>query len=201
MLQDKNVENLNKSELINTLEWADFYWLSISSLIALQATTLFIIGQPIMSQTTGIRLWCDGEDCEESQHLIDRNTVVNVIHGVVYNWIIDIILPNASASLRFFLAIILEIFREIIDNALVAIDRYRRHDAYGYSGDSIVNSVSDTIAMAVGFCLSNSFFVWIHPLMNASRQVISVFLIMLALNILNLKHFIYREYPNAYEQW
>ena len=44
---------------------------------------------------------------------------------------------------------------EIAENSPIIVDRYRQSAlALGYSGDSVLNSVSDSLAAALGFCLA-----------------------------------------------
>jgi Protein of unknown function (DUF2585) len=55
----------------------------------------------------------------------------------------------------------LEVSWELIENTPFIIDRYRQQAlAQGYVGDSIINSLSDTVCAIVGFFLARSLPVW-----------------------------------------
>ncbi len=112
----------------------------------------------MISRTGGIRIWSgDVHDRENSQHLTDWYTLTHIIHGVGFYYVLGIILSDYSMPLRSLLALVLEVIWEIAENTPMIINRYRRTAlANGYSGDSIVNSVSDTVAMTLGFYLSKS---------------------------------------------
>ena len=57
-----------------------------------------------------------------------------------------------SVERRFLVAIVIEAAWEIVENTPAVIDRYREATiALGYSGDSIVNNLSDIGMMALGF--------------------------------------------------
>ena len=50
---------------------------------------------------------------------------------------------------------------EILENSPIIIDRYREVTmAYGYSGDSVLNSVSDALFMMLGFLAANRMRWW-----------------------------------------
>ena len=56
---------------------------------------------------------------------------------------------------RFAIAISIEALWEIIENSAFIIDRYRAATiALGYSGDTILNSLSDILICGLGFLLA-----------------------------------------------
>lgn len=149
---------MKDSDIVVTPKWLSYYWLIVPSLLAFQGSVLYSLGQPIFSQTGVIRLWCgDTYSRENSQQLTDWYTFTHIIHGIGFYWILGSILPKHSMSARFLLATALEVIWEIVENTPMIINRYRRMAlANGYSGDSILNSVSDTAAMTFGFYLSKT---------------------------------------------
>lgn len=144
---------------MSTPKWLSHYWLIASALIASQGSILFYLGQPMISRTGVLQLWCgDVQSRENSQHLTDWYTFTHVIHGVGSYWILGLLTPRSSMPFRFIIAVAMEVLWEIMENTPMVIDRYRRLAlANGYSGDSIVNSISDTLAMLFGFYISRTF--------------------------------------------
>jgi hypothetical protein len=58
-------------------------------------------------------------------------------------------------------ATLIEAAWEIVENSPVIIDRYREATiAIGYSGDTILNSVSDIVMMVIGFLVARKVPVW-----------------------------------------
>lgn len=73
----------------------------------------------------------------------------------------------------------------------MVIDHYRQQAlAQGYIGDSILNSVSDTLAMIAGFLLAWRFPVWIIVTVALALELFTGLMIRdgLMLNIVNLIH-------------
>jgi len=66
-----------------------------------------------------------------------------------------LLFPRLPAPQRLLIAIGLEVAWEIAENTPLVIRLYRRQAlAQGYSGDSVINSLSDTLAMTLGFLLA-----------------------------------------------
>ncbi len=161
-------------------------------MLALQAIVLYLFGQPALCECGYVRVWM-GEvlSSENSQHITDWYTFSHLIHGFIFYALAWRFFPQLSRAAWLFLALFLEVGWEIAENTPWLIDLYRQQAlAQGYTGDSIINSVIDTLAMVTGFMLASRFS-WIILLTLAVALEIYVgFMIRdnLTLNILNFFH-------------
>jgi hypothetical protein len=121
--------------------------------ITFQVTVLFWFGQPPICECGYVKLW-EGVvlSVGNSQHISDWYTFSHMIHGVLFFFIFSALFPRLSIGWRFLIALGLEVGWEILENTPYVINWYRQQAlAQGYVGDSILNSVSDTIAMVMGY--------------------------------------------------
>jgi hypothetical protein len=159
-------------------------------MIAAQAAVLFSFGQPPICTCGYVKLW-EGVvlSSGNSQHLTDWYTFSHIIHGMLFYALTWALFPRLPVGYRLVMALGIEIAWEITENTPWIIGRYREQAlAQGYSGDSIINSVMDSLAMAFGFLLAGRLPVWGTVALALAMEVSVAYFIRdnLALNILNL---------------
>jgi hypothetical protein len=135
---------------------------SAMALVALQALVLRLMGHPSVSTTHSLMVWVgEVHSRENSQQLTDWYTFSHVIHGFLFYVGFRLLFPKIPVWKRFILAVACEAAWEILENTPMVIRHYRQQAlAQGYVGDSIINSLSDTCAMMLGFFLAWRMPVW-----------------------------------------
>lgn len=128
----------------------------VAALFAVQAAVLFALGKPAICQCGFVALWYgNSAGPETSQQLTDWYSFTHVIHGLVFYPGLWLLVPRWSVGARLIAAIAIEVGWEVLENTPLIIERYRQGGlAQGYFGDSIVNSVVDTLAAALGFVMA-----------------------------------------------
>ena len=163
---------------------------SVAGVLALHAGALHFMGQPWISTSGIVSLW-EGRvySAENSQQLTDWYTFSHIIHGFLFYWFLSVVAPRLSWTSRLFLAMGLEVGWELLENSPFIINRYRETAlALGYSGDSILNSVSDVVAMCLGFMCARFMPVIAVVVLALCMELGTGYLIRdnLTLNVLNL---------------
>ncbi len=160
------------------------------ALVTLQVVVLYLINQPLICTCDYVKIW-EGVvlSSGNSQHLTDWYTFSHVIHGFLFYLLLWYFFPRMPIAMRFVLAIGIEVGWELFENTPMVIDHYRQQAlAQGYVGDSIINSVCDTLAMVLGFVLALRWPTWSIIGLGVAFELFVGFSIRdnLTLNTLNL---------------
>ena len=137
-------------------------WMLAALLIALATAAIeWAMGRPPICACGTVELW-GPVGPKQSQMLADWYSPSHIIHGFLFYAAAWWLLRRWSLAARFVLSAALEAGWELIENTPMVIDRYREATmALGYTGDTILNSVSDIAMMGIGFWLARKMPIWV----------------------------------------
>ena len=157
---------------------------------------LFAMDRPPICECGYVSLWYgDINSSGNSQHLSDWYTPSHMIHGMLFygfGWLLFSKFGFGSKSAgrwSLTLAVALEAAWEIIENTPMVIDRYRSVTVnWGYSGDSIINSMADIGWMSLGFWLALKLPVRITVALAVIMEIVTALVVRdnLTLNVVML---------------
>jgi len=163
--------------------------LLICTLLTAAACALLAMGRPPICTCGYVALWHGAIDSGNSQHLLDWYSPSHVIHGFLFYGAAWLLLRRLPLRFRLLIAVMIEAGWELLENSPMVIDRYRTATmALGYTGDSVLNSLSDISCMMIGFAVARTLPVWatIALAMAFELPTLAVIRDNLTLNVLML---------------
>src|SRR5437763_9822857 len=155
-------------------------------ILAVAAVELAMARNPICTCGT-VDLWVGLRDSPKtSQMLFDWYSLSHIVHGLIFYAALWLVARRTPIERRFLAALVIEAAWEVAENSPFVIDRYRSATtAIGYSGDSVINSISDILMMGVGFLLARKLPVWAAVVLLVILELVPLFMIRdnLTLNV------------------
>ena len=149
----------------------------------------------------GRGLWCPGGDLSpwswdiwsihNSQHLLDPYSFTHMQHGVLAYALLWLVFRSRWPAARLLIAILFEASWELFENTNFVIESYRESTiALNYYGDSVLNSVADIGAFALGYSAAMWLSVWVSAAAFVGVEAVLLLAIRdsLTLNIVMLLH-------------
>lgn len=114
---------------------------------------LWMFGRPFLPRLEPLRLWSAGfEAGANSQHLSDPYSFMHGVFGAGLYVFINGLKPDWSTRAKLMVAVVGSAVWEIVENTPSVIRLFNDSSQPGaYAGDSIVNSMSDTVCVILGF--------------------------------------------------
>ena len=171
-------------------------WIA-AAIIALAALAILLaMGRPPICTCGTVELWYgDINAAGNSQHLSDWYTPSHIIHGMIFyalGWLLFAkwgLGGKKAGKYSFTLAVFLEAFWEVLENTPMVIDRYRSVTVnWGYSGDSVINSMADIGWMSLGFYLALKLPVRVTVVLAVVMEIVTALVVRdnLTLNVIML---------------
>jgi hypothetical protein len=170
-------------------------FITFAIMVATAAIELAMGRVPICTCGT-VRLWHGAvQSAENSQQLTDWYSLSHVIHGMIMYFVAWLLwrkwrlFGGRPARFALPIAVLVEAAWEVAENTSMVIDRYRAVTvSFGYSGDSVLNSMGDIGCMIVGFLVASRLPWRVSLLLGVFFELLTLYVIRdnLTLNVIML---------------
>ena len=158
---------------------------ALLAILAVSIAILLAMGRPPICTCGTIGLW-GSEGPTQSQMLADWYSPSHIVHGFLFYGLLHFMFRRTAVERRFLVALLVEAAWEIAENTPMVIDRYRETTAaLGYTGDSVLNSMSDIAMMSLGFLAARKLPLWVSVAVVIVLELVPLFVIRdnLTLNV------------------
>jgi len=162
-------------------------WLIALAILVCAAAIELAMGRHPICTCGTVDLWVGSRDSPRtSQMLADWYSLSHIVHGLIFYGLLWLVWRRSPIEWRFLAAMLIEACWEVTENTPFVIDRYRATTAaVGYTGDSVVNSMSDIVMMALGFFAARKLPPWVTVGLLVALEILPLFVIRdnLTLNV------------------
>ena len=153
--------------------------LAAFAILLLAAAVLLAMGRNPICSCGSVSLWVGERDSPQtSQMLADWYSLSHIVHGLLFYAALWLAVRRWPVERRFIAALVIEATWEVIENTPFVIDRYRATTAaLGYTGDSVINSLSDIVMMVVGFIAARKLPVWVSVALLLVLEIVPLLVI------------------------
>lgn len=162
----------------------------VTGLITLATAAILLgMGRGAICPCGYVDFWGTIGSEEANQQLADWYTPSHLLHGFLFYAALWLVARPMNLGWRLVIATVVECAWEIVENTDAVIARYRETTiSMDYIGDSVLNSVSDIVAMFVGFWLARVIPVWASVAIVIGFELLTAVIIRdgLTLNVVML---------------
>lgn len=157
---------------------------------ALQGLALYLMNHPLICTCSYVKLW-HGQvfSSENSQHIADWYSLGHLDHGILFYGAAWLLARRAGFNARALAVGVTGVLWEVGENTNMVIERFRAVTiSLDYYGDSVMNSVWDSVIMMAGVVLARRVPVWVSVGVVVGTEALATFMVRdgLALNTLML---------------
>ena len=160
--------------------------------VVVTALSLYSMGRGLWCPDGDLSLWSwDIWSIHNSQHLLDPYSFTHMQHGVLAYALLWLVFRSRWPAARLVVAILFEAIWELFENTNFVIESYRESTiALNYFGDSVLNSIADIGAFALGYSAALWLSAWISAAAFLGVEAVLLLAIRdsLTLNIVMLLH-------------
>jgi hypothetical protein len=157
-------------------------FITLAIMVATATIELAMGRVPICTCGT-VKLWHGVvQSAENSQQLTDWYSLSHVIHGMIMYFVAWLlwrrwqIFGGRPARFALPIAVLVEAAWEVTENTPMVIDRYRAVTvSFGYSGDSVLNSMGDIGCMIVGFLVASRLPWWASAALGVFFELLTLY--------------------------
>lgn len=149
------------------------------AMIPVQGLILHLEGRLWICKCGFVKLWENSIwSSGNSQHIADWYSLGHINHGILFAGVFALVLRRYAVTTRLILTGISGFLWETIENTALVINRFREVTiSLDYYGDTVLNSMFDSLFMLVGFLLAARVRPWISAAVFLGLELVSTLVV------------------------